>query len=141
MPRTAGQGHSADMRIFIILTGGIVIGIAHFKMELLIQKQSFRIILWASILLFLACLMLILTGAISDPIYGALISPLVSLGVFRLCRRIFLRRMGREPSDTFLNWQDSLAADRLFNVVFFVLASWLWIISPLAAKLLFRLAG
>jgi hypothetical protein len=127
------------MDAMLFLVGGLVIGIAHFKMELLIRGESFKVILGISVVLFLACPALILAGVCRSLPCGALLSPLISLGLFRLCRKIFLSRVKREPVDTFLDWRAGLAADRIFNVVFFVSASWLWILTALAAKLLAKL--
>jgi hypothetical protein len=37
----------------------------------------------------------------------------------RLIRRVFLHKTKHEPRDTYLNWSSGLAADRVFNIVFF----------------------
>lgn len=127
------------MNTLVILVGGLVIGIAHLKMDLLIRKDSYRIILGVSVVLFLLCPVLILTGTFRHPVCGALLSPLMSLGLFRVGRRVFLAHVGREPIDTFFNWREGPTADRIFNIVYFVLATWLWLFTPLAAKQLVNL--
>lgn len=105
--------------------------VALFKRELLIEKESFRLILGISIALFLAGLMLHFTEAGRDSSSGALLAPLLSLGLFRLCRKIFLKRYGREPRDTFFVWEAGLAADRFFNIAYFSLAGWLWMLAAI----------
>jgi hypothetical protein len=105
--------------------GGFVVIIFLFKRELLVEEESFQLIGAISILLFIAGLVLHFTEAGRYSMSGALLSPLVSLGLFRLCRRIFLRRLNREPRDTFLDWSRGMAADRVFNIVYFILAAWL----------------
>ena len=114
--------------------GGFVILIALCKRELLVEKESFRGILIISTALFLIGMVLHFMEAWRDSISGSLLSPLISLGLFRLCRRIFLNRFKREPKDTFLNWQAGMAPDRFFNVLYFVSASWLWAIIPFLTK-------
>lgn len=110
--------------------GGFVVLIFIFKMELLILKESFRIILYISVALFLAGLVLHFREAGRYPTSGALICPLMSLGLFRLCRKVFLMRFKHEPRDTFLNWEAGLGEDRLFNLVYFALAAVLWMLVP-----------
>ena len=56
---------------------------------------------------------------------GALAIPLLSLGLFRLYRNVFLKRLKREPKDTFLNSEAGLGADMFFNFMFFVSAMFL----------------
>jgi hypothetical protein len=94
--------------------GGLVFAVAMFKRELLIQKQSLRILLGLSIALFLAGLILHFRAPGQHPGSGALLCPLLSLGLFHLVRRLFLLLFEREPKDTWLNWQPGLGADRIF---------------------------
>lgn len=55
----------------------------------------------------------------------ALLAPLLSLGLYRICQRLFLSRVRHEPKDTYLNWAPGLAADRLFNIIYFGSAIWI----------------
>ena len=113
------------MFYIVFATGGFVWVIALFKRELLARRRSFRIILGLSIVLFSVGVMLHLKEA-RYPASGALLAPLVSLGLYRLCRAIFIRHFKREPRDTWLNWAEGMSDDRLFNIVYFVLAGWIW---------------
>jgi len=101
-----------------VFTGMFMSVIALFERDLLIQKRSFRMILGVSITLFLAGLLLHFTSA-WDSSCGALLTPLFSVVVFRICRRGFLRRYKQEPKDTWLNWTENMGAHRLFNIVYF----------------------
>jgi O-antigen/teichoic acid export membrane protein len=119
---------------FYFVAGGFVFTLAWFKLNLLNEEQSFRLILVISVVLFLAGLVLHFTEFGRHSASGALLNPIVSLGLFRLCRRIFLRRLKREPRDTFLDWSPGMGADQLFNVVYFALGILLWILIPLGAE-------
>lgn len=115
---------------FYFFIGGFVIALALFKRELLIEKRGLRIILGISIAMFITGVVFHLTDTGTYSASGSFISPLISLGLFRLCRKVFLKQFKNEPKDTFLNWQTGMAQDRLFNVVYFVLASLLWMVAP-----------
>ena len=119
---------ASDIDLLYIFIGGFVIWIFIFKRELLIDEKSFRVILGISVALFIVGIMLHFTEAGRYSASGALLSPPVSLGLFRLCRKVFLRKFNREPKDTFLNWDAGLAADRVFNIVYGTLASLLGMI-------------
>src|SRR6267142_132885 len=99
--------------------GMFVVFIALFKRELLVQRESFIGMLLLSILLFLAGVFLHFTESDKDSSSGALLTPLLSLCLYRCSRRFFLRQCKHEPQDTYLNWSAGLAADRVFNIVFF----------------------
>ena len=106
---------------FYVFIGLFVVAIALFNRELLVQKESFRIILGVSIILFFAGLILHFTAVDRESSCGALLSPLVSLGLYRFCRSVFLICFKREPRDTFFNWWGAdLFLDSVFNVVYFV---------------------
>jgi hypothetical protein len=116
------------MGTLLFLVGGLVLTIALFKRELLVESESFRLILGVSALLFVAGLALHFSDAWRDSNCGALLVPLISLGFYRLCRRIFIRLYKREPRDTYLDWSPGMGVDRVFNIVYFVLGSWLWML-------------
>ena len=126
------------MDYFYIPAGMFVIIIALWKRELLIQKESSRIILGVSVALFLAGLVLHFIEADRDSSSGALLTPLMSLGLYRLCRKFFIKRLKHEPMDTYLNWQSGLGADRLFNIAFFGLSFWLFLLTTIGMMKLAR---
>lgn len=116
---------------FYFAIGGLVFAIALFKRELLVQKKSLRVILVVSVGLFLTGLTIHFTNAGRDSTSGALLCPLLSLGLYLLCHKVFLMRFKREPKDTFFNWGQGMGADRLFNIAYFVLAAWLWMLTTI----------
>lgn len=110
------------MDYLFIFTGGFVIWTFIFKRELLIRNKSFMPILGISVVLFLVGVVFHSAGAYRNSFCGALLSPLISLGLFRLCRVIFVRRFNREPKDTYLIWDKGLGVDRVFNIVYLSIA-------------------
>ena len=105
--------------------GGFVFVIGIFKREMLVREESFRPILTVSVVLFAAGLIIHFTEAGRDSACGALICPLISLGWYRFCRKVFVKRFGHEPRDTWNIWDDDMGADRLFNIVYFGSVGWL----------------
>ena len=59
-------------------------------------------------------------GRTSRVMLISLASPLVHATGFVRAHRFFVRKVGRPPVDTFLNWNRGLAADRLFAILFFL---------------------
>jgi len=110
------------MDYLYVFAGMFVSVIALFRRELMMKKNSFRIILVLSILVFFVGVVLHFTEGDPNSFCGALLTPLMSLGLYGLSRKVFLSRFEREPRDTFLDWQSGLAADRLFNIVYFASA-------------------
>ncbi len=100
--------------------GSLVVLIALFKRELLVEKQTFLIILVVSIVLAIAGIVLHFTEGDPDSSNGALLAPLLSLGLYHLLRSFFFRWFKHEPRDTYLNWSPGLGADRIFNIIFFI---------------------
>jgi hypothetical protein len=119
---SVGQ-YPMDYLYFII--GFFVAGIALFKRELLVQKHTSAIILAISVALFVLGIALHFTDWGRQAPSGALLTPLMSLALYRFCRTLFLKRLDHEPIDTYMDWSPGMAADRLFNIVFFVLSAWL----------------
>jgi hypothetical protein len=113
------------MFYFYILAGMFVAVVALFKRDLLVQRESCRVVLAISIALFIAGVLLHFTDAGRADPTGALLTPLMSLGLYRLLRRIFLRKFQHEPRDTYLNWTPGFAEDRLFNILYFAVCGWL----------------
>lgn len=126
---------------FYFAIGGFVIVIAIFRREILIEQPTFGIVLALSAALFIVGLVLSFAEADRHSMSGALLCPLISLGLFRVLRHFFLQRFKHEPVDTFLNWGRGLAADRLFNIVYFVTASWLWMFLPFVINQLANFAA
>lgn len=95
-----------------------------FRRELLIENESFQIILGISILLFIAGVVLHFAVTEETPgwMSGPLLVPLLSLFLFRLLRRLFLKWFKHEPRDTFFNWESGLGEDRVFNILYWILA-------------------
>ena len=116
------------MNYIYIVVGGFVIFTALMKRELLTQKESFKIILLLSIILFLVGLVDVTLYLVERERYfvsGFLFCPLITLAQYRLSRRIFIKYVKREPKDTFYIWSGKdLGKDMLFNVLYFVIASW-----------------
>ena len=119
------------MDAFFFAMGGLVFGIFIFKRELLVAKQTFRPILAICSALFLGSIAVYAMSATPPPGIGALLCPLLSLLVYRLCRKVFLARVGHEPRDTYLNWAPGLGPDRVFNIIFVALTLCLWIFTAL----------
>ena len=112
-----------------VFAGMFVSGVALFKRESLVQKSSFRIILAISAALFVAGFVIHSIGTDPGSACGALITPLLSLGLYRFCRRLFLWWVGHEPKDTYLNWAPGLGADRIFNIVYFGSVVWILLLT------------
>jgi hypothetical protein len=124
------QDHFDESLLYIyVFIGMFVILIALFRREWLIQKQTFRVIMLISFIMFAVGLILHFTTVGRATPSGALLAPLLTLGFFRISLRIFLRRLQHEPKDTYLNWKAGLGADRIFNIVFFTVAGWLLLCS------------
>jgi hypothetical protein len=113
------------MEYLYILAGMFVSIIAFLKRELLVKQTSFRIILGVSAALFVAGSVLHFIDPDPYSPCGALLAPLLSLGVYRLYRKLFLLRAQHEPKDTSLNWAAGLGADRIFNIAYFGSAIWI----------------
>lgn len=114
-----------SMLYFYILIGMSVAIIALFNRALLIQRKSFRVILATSITLFVVGLLLHFTEAGRAAPSGALLAPLMSLGLYRILRKMFLLRFQHEPRDTYLDWSRDLSGDRFFNILYFAGSAWL----------------
>src|SRR5262245_33617477 len=112
-----------NMNYIYIVVGGFVIFTALMKRELLTQKESFKIILLLSIILFLVGLVDVTLYLVERERYfvsGFLFCPLITLAQYRLSRRMFFKYVGREPKDTAFIWSgNDLGKDRLFNVLYF----------------------
>ncbi len=119
-----------------MLVGGFVIYTFLSRRELLIEGEGFRLILGVSAALFATGIVLHFTEAGRYSMSGALLCPLLSLGLFRMFRRVFINRFKHEPRDTFFNWNPGLGEDRVFNIVYGVSAALLWMFVTFGMELL-----
>jgi uncharacterized membrane protein len=119
------------MNPYYFSVGGLVFAIFVFKRELLVRRASVVVILVATTVLFALGIILLISAHNKSSAVGALFVPLLSLLAYRLARALFVRSMGREPQDTYLNWSRGLASDRVFNILFVTIAGFIWIFTPL----------
>ena len=110
------------MDFMFFFTGGLAAWILILRRELLDDKRTFRTLVWISSALFVIGVVLHFTNLAQRSACGALLAPLISLGLFRICRRVFVKRFSRDAKDTYLNWQGGLGPDRIFNIVYFSLS-------------------
>src|SRR6476660_9196194 len=101
--------------IFRLAMAGLIPTIFVFARGLLIERASRHVIVGASLVLFVTAIFLPLFIRNERTLFPSLMSPLISLGLFLLMRKLFVRWKHREPFDTFLDWRPGLAADRWFN--------------------------
>jgi uncharacterized membrane protein len=93
-----------------------------FRIDWLIRKESYQIILGLSIVLFIAGLSLHYMIGDQRSASRALLIPLVSALIFQLLRKMFVTRLKREPQDTAYNWRSGLLWDRLFAILYWMLS-------------------
>jgi hypothetical protein len=114
----------SDPNIYLIFIGLSILLVPIYKRELLIKKDSFKIILMISIISFLAALLFDLSNF--DQKYWGVLSlyfPLYIVLSYRLIRKIFVRINKREPIDTAFDFKDITPwSDRLFNILYFTQA-------------------
>lgn len=111
-----------------------VLTITFFRRELVIERESRKIILGISLAMFVGAVFASIFMRSTPILFPSLMNPLVSLGLFFLMRKAFIRWKHREPIDTSLDWRSGLAADRLFNVLFFTLGTLLMFLLFFAAQ-------
>ena len=123
------------MDIVWLATAGFVLTIVYFGRDLLIQRGSRKIVFGVSLALFVAAIVLTIFMWSTPTLFPSLMGPLVSLGLFLLMRKLFVRWKHREPIDTFFDWRPGLAADRWFNILYFTLGPFLLLLLYIAADL------
>jgi hypothetical protein len=123
------------MDIVSFAVAGFVLAIVFFNRELLIKRGSFDVIFSISLAFFVAAPVLTILIRDKPTLFPSLLNPLVSLGLFLLMRKLFVRWKKREPIDTALDWRPGLAADRLFNILYFTLGISLLFLLYAAAQL------
>jgi hypothetical protein len=110
------------MDLGYIIAGLFVNLIFLFRIDWLIRRESFHIVLGLSIILFIIGIALHHMGVSQHSASEALLIPLVSIVIFRLLRKGFVMRMNREPKDTAYNWQSGLLWDRIFAFLYWALS-------------------
>lgn len=123
------------MAIVWLAIAGLILAIAFFSRELLIERKSRKIIFGVSLALFVAAIFLSVFMRSPLTLFPSLMNPMLSLGLFLLMRQLFVRWKHREPIDTFFDWRQGLAADRWFNIVYFTLGTFLLILLWIGADL------
>jgi hypothetical protein len=123
------------MDIIWLATAGVVLAIAFFERSLLIERGSRKIIFGVSLALFLAAAFLAVLMRSKQTLFPSLMNPLVSLGLFLLMHKLFVRWKHREPIDTFFDWKSGLLADRLFNILYFTIGVFLLFLLYIGADL------
>lgn|GEM_PF-2311135 len=104
--------------VYYFCVGLFVFVIFGLKLELLLKKSSFKIVLVIAAAAFLIGVVVHFTEEASDSTAGALLAPLPMLGYFWLLRKLFLKWVHREPIDTAMNWTPGLVKDRTFAFAF-----------------------
>jgi hypothetical protein len=107
-----------DYDLYYYCVGLSIFFIFGLKPGLLIEDATFKAVLAISSMIFVVGLALHFTAEASDSARGALLAPLLTLGYFRLLRKLFLRWVHREPIDTAFNWTPGLVKDRTFAFAF-----------------------
>ena len=133
-PTNKGHG-KISMDIVWFAVAYSVLTVTFFRRHLLIERESRRIIFGISIALFVAAVVASVFTYSTPTLFPSLMNPLVSLSLFLLMRKLFVRWKHREPIDTFFDWRPGLAADRLFNVLYFTLGTFLMSLLYLVADL------
>jgi len=118
-----------------LAAAGSVLTIAFFARDLLIERTSRKIIFAVALAMFVTAILLPLFMRDKPVLFPSLMNPLVSLGLFLLMRKLFIRWKKREPIDTFLDWSKGLGADRWFNILYFSLGTFLMFLLWMAAGL------
>ena len=111
------------MQVVWLGIAGFVLAIAFFDRKRLIQRESREVIFIISFALFAGAVFVPIFTLGEPVLFPSLMNPLVSLGLFLVMRKLFVRWKKREPLDTFNNWRRGLAADRLFNILYFSLGT------------------
>lgn len=122
------------MDIVWFATACSVLTVAFLRRQLLIERESRKIIFGISLALFVAAGVASIFTCCTPILFPSLMNPLVSLSLFLSMRKLFIRWKHREPIDTSLDRRPGLAADRLFNIVYFSLGPFLMFLLYVAAN-------
>jgi hypothetical protein len=107
-----------DHDVYYYCVGFFVFAVFGLKLELLLHKVVFVVILAVAVAAFIMGIVIHLTDEASHSAAGALFAPLPTLGYFCLLHRLFLKWVHREPIDTNMNWTPGLVKDRTFAFAF-----------------------
>jgi ABC-type xylose transport system permease subunit len=91
-----------------------------FKFDWVVSKKAVRPMLTMTTLCFLLGLTYRLAGWKGIPNPNALFTPLATFCLLIVSRTVFIRKIGRYPIDTALNWTPGLAWDRAFSMIVFM---------------------
>jgi len=120
--------------VYYFCVGLFVFVIFGLKLELLVKKPTFKIVLVIAAAAFLVGLVIHFTEEASHSAAGALLAPLSMLGYFWLLRELFLKWVHREPIDTAMNWTPGLAKDRTFAFAFVFGSMFLFFVAIIGAE-------
>ena len=123
------------MNVIWFIIGGFVLAIAFWTRKWLFDRDTRAVIFCISAVLLVAGLILTAFTYEKPALFPSLLNPLVSLGLFVVMHKGFVRWQQRDPIDTFMDWRSGLAPDRLFNILYFVLGIALWSLLYVAASL------
>jgi hypothetical protein len=107
-----------DHDFYYFVLGFFVFAIFGLKLELLLHKAAFVVILAVAVAAFITGIVIHFTDEASHSAAGALFAPLPTLGYFWLLPRFFVKWVHREPIDAAMNWTPGLVKDRTFAFAF-----------------------
>ena len=123
-----------DYDYLFIAVGMFVPGVVLFKRELLVEAGPSGTVFAISLALFIIGVGFHFTDVGRHSSSGALLAPLMSLGLYRLLCSLFVTYAKHEPRDTYMDWTPGMAADRLFNIVYFTAAFVLTMLSAIGME-------
>jgi hypothetical protein len=124
-----------EMDVVWIIIGGFVLFIGLSVRAWLFDRQTRAVIFGVTAALLVAGLILTAATYKSPALFPSLLNPSVSLGLFVVMHKGFVRWQKRDPIDTFMDWRRGLAPDRLFNILYLTLGLALWMLLCVAANL------
>lgn len=108
-----------DYDYLFVAVGMFVPGVVLFKRELLVKVGPSGSIFAVSLALFILGIAFHFTDVGRHSLSGALLSPLMCFGLYKFLRNRFVAYAKHEPRDTYMDWTPGMAADRVFNIVYF----------------------
>jgi len=121
----------SDPNTYQFILGMFIVVIFLLKVNWLVEKYSFRIVLSLTVALFMIGIVSMFVNPTIRIMPNYLVVPLISLLLFRLCRWIFILYLKREPCNPFdlvYDMTPGLFWDRLFTISYFVTVAMLMII-------------
>ena len=97
--------------VFYFFSGLIVFFVFGLKLDVLLRRTTFRVVVTIATIVFAIGLIVHFTAEASDSAAGALLAPLPMVGYFWLLHKLFLRWVHREPIDTAMNWTPGLVKE------------------------------